>query len=231
MTHIDSLIERTVHWTVLKGQRPPSMVRQAWLEHAVLRLRERFEELGHEVPEKLRVSIGYGKGKSDGKKILGQCWATKASTDEHNEIFITPERGREGEGSISGSTVILAILGHELIHAILGNEVGHKRPFQRLAAQLGLEPKYTELHIGVEFVIWAEDVLKDIGAFPAGAMFPYEPELKKQGNRQLKCVCPECGYIARTTRKNIEEKGPPMCPVDNISFECEEIDKEDKDDE
>lgn len=40
-----------------------------------------------------------------------------------------------------------------------------------------------------------------------------QPQPKpKQSARLIKCVCPECGYIARTTRKWLDERGPPHCP-------------------
>lgn len=34
----------------------------------------------------------------------------------------------------------------------------------------------------------------------------------KQTTRQLKIQCPACGYLARVTRKWLEEAGTPTCP-------------------
>lgn len=38
-----------------------------------------------------------------------------------------------------------------------------------------------------------------------------EKPKKKQTTRHIKCVCPECGYVARITRKWINA-GCPACP-------------------
>lgn len=49
-----------------------------------------------------------------------------------------------------------------------------------------------------------------------------EPEKKvKQSSRMLKCECPTCGYVARTTRYWIKERGTPACP-DHGAMVCME---------
>jgi len=35
---------------------------------------------------------------------------------------------------------------------------------------------------------------------------------KKQKARMIKCTCPKCGYILRTSKKNID-LAIPICPV------------------
>lgn len=35
---------------------------------------------------------------------------------------------------------------------------------------------------------------------------------KKQSARMMKCECTECGYLVRTAKKWLDEKGPPHCP-------------------
>ena len=32
--------------------------------------------------------------------------------------------------------------------------------------------------------------------------------------RQMKCSCPQCGYLIRTTRKWLNYGGTPICPVE-----------------
>jgi hypothetical protein len=66
----------------------PSALRQEWLEAATVELRTLFADKGHEVPENVRISIGWPKG---GKaNTIGQCWYAEGSSDKHNEIFISP---------------------------------------------------------------------------------------------------------------------------------------------
>ena len=36
---------------------------------------------------------------------------------------------------------------------------------------------------------------------------------KKQTKRHIKCLCSECGYTARTSRKWLDQVGPPHCPA------------------
>ena len=68
----------------------PSLERQQWLEAAVEALRTKFADAGYRVPEKVRVSIGWPK-RAASCGAVGECWATEASSDSHNELFISPE--------------------------------------------------------------------------------------------------------------------------------------------
>jgi hypothetical protein len=43
---------------------------------------------------------------------------------------------------------------------------------------------------------------------------------KKQSTRMVKCECPDCGYIVRTTRKWLEE-GAPICPCNKREMRYE----------
>ena len=42
---------------------------------------------------------------------------------------------------------------------------------------------------------------------------------KKQTTRMLKCVCSECGYVARTTAKWLETVGAPLCACNSEQME------------
>lgn len=205
----------------------PSTLRHEWIERASGELRKMFAGKGYRVPDKARVSIGWPKGSHGGKRAIGQCWATSASADEHNEIFISPELGHSGRGTVDGSVRILGVLAHEFVHAAVGNEAGHRRKFQDAAKAVGLEPPWTATSEGAAFTAWAKPIVKKIGVFPAGAL--YATGRKKQSTRLLKCECPHCGYIARVTRKWIEKAGPPVCPSDSVSMPNEDIDEEEGD--
>jgi hypothetical protein len=98
----------------------PSLERQQWLELAVEALRARFAEAGYTIPEKIRVSIGWPK-RAASCGAVGECWSTKASSDRHAELFISPE--------LTEGARILDVLAHELDHATVGTEAGHGKLF------------------------------------------------------------------------------------------------------
>jgi hypothetical protein len=185
----------------------PSALRHEWLEAATAELRPLFASKGHEVPENIRISIGWPKG---GKgNTIGQCWYAEGSSDKHNEIFISP--------ALRDTLQIAATLAHELVHAIAGKDAGHKAPFKRIALAIGLEGKMTETTAGAEFVAWSAPVFERIGQYPGGSIVA--SGRKKQSTRLVKCSCEGCDYVVRTTRKWIEDAGAPICPTDEVQME------------
>lgn len=191
----------------------PSMTRQEWLEKAVVALRDRFAFCGFEVPAAIRVSIGWPRGSHGRQRAIGQCWSVNASSDKHNEIFISPELGDK-----TSNVKIIGVLAHELAHATVGTEAGHKKSFKQCAEKIGLCGKMTSTDEGPEFVAFAEKFIKANGDYPAGSLSM--TGRKKQSTRMIKCVCSGCGYVARTTNKWIAEVGAPICPSDEIQMEA-----------
>jgi hypothetical protein len=182
----------------------PSYARQRWLEAGVVSLRALFAEKNFEVPANVRVSIGWPKGSHGKGRAIGQCWYAEGSSDQHNEIFISPELGDGAR--------ILDVLAHELAHAVAGHKAGHKAPFKRVAEAVGLTGKMTATVAGEAFAAWAAAHIKTVGAYPGGTLSPVER--KKQSTRLIKCECEQCGFTVRTTRKWIAEVGAPHCPND-----------------
>src|SRR5262245_18329008 len=86
----------------------PSLERQQWLEHAVEALRTRFRVAGYIIPQKVRVSIGWPK-RAASCGAIGECWSTEASSDQHAELFISPQ--------LTDGLRIMDVLAHELDHA------------------------------------------------------------------------------------------------------------------
>lgn len=211
----------------MKTNTSPSLLRAQWIEDASDELRKLFKLKGHEVPATVRTSIGWPKGSHGGKRAIGQCWSVDASSDKHNEIFLSPELGHGGKSTVAGSVRMLGVLAHEFGHAVAGHKAGHRKPFQIVADAIGLEPPWTATSEGADFDRWARGAIERIGKFPAGALSL--AERKKQGTRLLKCECPECDYVVRVTRKWIDAAGPPVCPTDKVSFVCEAEDEGDED--
>jgi hypothetical protein len=104
----------------------PSLERQQWLEHAVEALREKFAEAGYTIPDKIRVSVGWPK-RAASCGAIGECWSTAASSDQHHELFVSPQ--------LTESTRIMDVLAHELTHATVGTDAGHKKRFRVPCAQ------------------------------------------------------------------------------------------------
>lgn len=190
-----------------------SLARQKWLEAAVAALRKRFARAGYTVPESVRVSVGFPKGSHGRAKAIGQCWAREASSDSHNEIFISPELGGANNGAR-----IMGVLAHELAHATVGVEAGHKAAFKQCAEAVGLTGKMTATTETDEFNEWASAVIERVGEYPAGAMTGQAR--KKQGTRLLKCECEDCGYTVRITRKWLDV-AVPSCPLDETPMRCD----------
>lgn len=197
--------------------------RESWLQAAVEMFRPRFVEIGQPIPEKIRVSVGFGPNgaKQESKFILGVCLAARCSAGV-NEIFIAPVD--------ADAARMLGTLIHELIHAALDNADGHRGRFAEAATRLGLEGKMTETTPGLGLTMELMVMAAELGEYPGAAIDldaamdePGEktparsgPKSTTQTNRYgiLKCQTPECacgGYQVRTTRKWVAV-GYPSCP-------------------
>src|SRR5215469_2510640 len=185
-----------------------SFERQRWLEAAVEALRAKFATAGYAIPEKVRVSIGWPK-RAASCGAIGECWATDASSDRHNELFVSPE--------LTEGARILDVLAHEMVHATVGTAAGHRKPFKQCALKIGLQGPMRSTTPTPEFTAWAQTLFKCIGPYPAGFL-TYTP---KQSTRLLKCECSSCGYTVRITRKWLMLAGPPICPTDRIPLVAE----------
>jgi hypothetical protein len=72
------------------------------------------------VPPAVRVSMGFPKGSHGRTKAIGQRRADDCSTDQYNEIFISPELGGAGIGPR-----IMGVLAQEPANATVGVDAGH----------------------------------------------------------------------------------------------------------
>lgn len=177
-----------------------------------------------------RVSCSWPSkgGLSRRARVQGQCWAASASTDNHAEIFISPYE--------DSPNMVAEILAHELIHAALP-KAGHGPDFRAAALAIGYTGPMRSTPTTPAFWEWVQPILDEIPPYPHKSLNPFRVRLEGDGptagpqegddddqadrpiaapapqkNRQMKCTCTTCGYIARTSRKWIEDKGPPHCP-------------------
>lgn len=173
--------------------------REEWLRDLVDALRDRYND---ELPEHVHVSVGF-TSKGARSKRVGECWAGVASSDSAPHVFIHP--------GISDSVEVAAIVMHELVHACRP-EAKHGPQFKQMATGLGLTGKMTATVASEDLKADLAKVCEELGPYP-------QPKLRsghssngpKQTTRMLKCECPECGYIVRTTAKWLEV-GLPLCP-------------------
>lgn len=182
--------------------------REAWLNSVCTMLRDHFEDSGYTIPSNVRMTCGFPSRSAISTKNqrIGECWSDSMSDGKVFEIFISPV--------LDNTQRVVDVLAHELIHATVGLKASHGPAFKKCATAIGLTGKMTATIAGPKFLAWY-DSAKD--AFPGD--YPHERlnasnRPKKQTTRLVKCVCDECGYVARTTLKWIEQAGAPVCPID-----------------
>lgn len=192
------------------------MTREAWLNEVTARMAPWFADLGYPLPGKIRCSVGwpFGGGRSN---VIGECWEASASGDDTNEIFVSPR--------LDDPVMVAATLAHELVHAAVGIEAKHGPLFKKVAKGIGLGGKMTATVPEEHFRGRIEPILAAVGPLPHAALTGKSSAKPKQTTRMIKCVCPECGYVARTTRKWIDDTGTPHCPAHGaMEIEADEAD-------
>lgn len=175
--------------------------REQWLQDAATAIREQcFAPNDIAVPP-IHVSVGWpgGRGKKD--SVIGQCWATTASTDKTAHVFISPVLHRPIN--------VLETLVHEMVHAADDCKTGHRGAFARMAKSVGLTGKMTSTVAGKELKATLQEIGRELGPFPHAALRQGGPG--KQSTRMLKVQCPDCDYTVRTTQKWLDQ-GLPTCP-------------------
>jgi hypothetical protein len=89
-----------------------------------------------------------------------------------------------------GEVDVLQALAHAMIHAVLGAEVGHRPPFDELAARIGLEGPPTSTAAGKKFRRKIQQLRAELPAFPLGAIVPGERRQKQRTRLRLwQCCC------------------------------------------
>jgi len=203
--------------------------REAWLGAAIEAVRPIFTDAGAPLPERIRVSVGFGyNGAAENKHILAQAWASVTSHDGIPAVFISP--------IIADAVDALCALLHELNHTSDDCASGHGKAFKATGEAIGLEGKPTQMLPGVALSAVLITVAETLGAYPHSALDPHATRVPvgpasdeqapagrvrtgpaTQTNRHLAAVCMNdaCaakGYTVRTSRKWLEI-ATPICPV------------------
>lgn len=186
--------------------------REAWLNAMTDLLRPDFESADATLPDHVRMTCGFpSRGGRPGKKqVLGECWPSGQSEDNHFEVFITPMR--------HNPVTVAGILVHELVHAAVGCDCGHRGAFRTVAITLGLEGKMTETNISESLKEKLQDHVERLGPYPHASLHMLEKP--PQSTRMKKVECPECGWMCRASQKWIDI-GLPTCSC-GAKMEAEE---------
>lgn len=178
--------------------------REEWLQAATTELRTvLFSRTDLSVPE-VRIGVGWPSGGMR-TRTGGQTWARAASADGINEITVRVD--------IHDAVDVLSILGHELIHAALDCKGGHGKMFQRAFFSMGYvnDPKASVpgAALRTEYALLAQS----LGDYPSADGLALAAKKKKQTTRMIKCECPQCGFVFRTTQKWVDARaGLLYCP-------------------
>lgn len=178
--------------------------REQWLARGADHLARRvFAPAGVNLPSDYRVSCSWPGGGSARKRI-GECWSRSASAAKVNEVFISP--------GIADPIKALDILAHELVHVADDCVNGHKGPFKRIAAAIGLEGKMTATMAGEALRAKLAAIVEHLGPYPHAALSL--ANRKKQTTRLVKVECSDCGCTFRITQKWLDEATDGLvCPV------------------
>ena len=183
--------------------------REAWLMGAVAIMAPRFKANDTPLPKKIRVTVGFPSTGSQSKKVIGQHFATSVSADGTHEIIVHTR--------IDNALHVLGILTHELCHAAAPAGAKHGGAFSSIGKALLLEGKPTEMTNGDDYdKEIGKPITAEIGKFPHAKL--ELTSAKKQTTRLMKCECAGCGYVARITRKWVNDSGAPLCPDDSCTF-------------
>lgn len=179
--------------------------REEWLNAAVTYARAEFGARGYDLPDRIRVSVGFTSGGARGASI-GECWSDAASADGYFEIFLRPKMQTDAR--------IFDVLTHELCHAAVGLAEGHGKAFKACATAMGLTGKMTSTTASEDWYRWALPVLTELGPMPYGVLNDGQSTAKpKQKTNLRKVECPACGWLARVTLKHVDAHSHLNCPV------------------
>jgi hypothetical protein len=188
--------------------------REQWLEAAAELLLAQVFVSHPDIPLP-RVSVGFGPRLA--KRSLGWCVYKACAADGRPQIYITP---RFSPHDLDGPQGVLATLTHEMCHGALPDGSGHGKKFAALAEAVGLEGPWTCTQAGPDLQTKLAKIAAKLGPFPH-AEIEFAEKDKKQTTRMLKCSCGECGYVIRTTKVWLDEKGPPLCPCNRETMQRE----------
>lgn len=180
------------------------MNREEWLTKGIEKLKPMFAAINVTIPENIRVSCGFCKGKA----AIGCCCPETKSEGKMIEIFIDPQ--------IAESTRALDVLAHELIHASLFGDTerhGHGGKFKTIAEKIGLLPPMKATTASPLLRDRLAAIVKEIGEYPHQAFHDFHLSRSTPDEEKSKTfICPRRDYQVSVKNK-YSEKAEPVCPI------------------
>ena len=136
-------------------------LREAWLEQAVIYLRDYMATHGILLSTSPRVSCGF-PSRGGERRTVGQCFSAKVCEDGRSQVFVSPR--------IAESVDVLGILLHELIHAAVGVEHKHGKKFSQAARKVGLIRPWKATTVGTTLRPVLERFVVLLGPYPHAAI-------------------------------------------------------------
>lgn len=177
--------------------------REAWLACAVEELRPMFGFVGRPLmAQRIRVSCGFPTTHSR-TGATGQCFAATASADASVEIMVSPE--------LSEPLAVFATLVAQLAHTTDGAMSYTSSTYGPTCAAMKLVktgPTWRTTAVGAEFNDTFGAIVASLGDYPHATLTTEKKNT--QSTRQMKAVCPSCGFIIRLS-KRWADQGMPTC--------------------
>ncbi len=186
---------------------PKYKTREDWLLAAIEAVRPLFVEKRHDLPNDCQVSCGFASTGTRSHHI-GQCWSKESSTDERNQIFISP--------ALHEPVDVLDTLVHELVHAVDNCEHNHGREFKKIALSLGMVGPMRSAGAGPELKIKLQAIAQTLGPYPHGKLKVVHRRAISRSRPRAKC--PTCGFQVPMLKRFLAY-GAPICPKDKIKME------------
>jgi hypothetical protein len=181
--------------------------REAWLLAAVQLLKPIFAAKRHIVPDDCQVSCGFASTGTRSHHI-GQCWSRRSSTNERNQIFISPALGDPVQ--------VLDTLVHELVHAVDNCEHKHGKEFKKIALSIGLEGPMRSAGAGKALKEQLVKIADALGPYPHGQLKVHH--VRKISAPRPRARCKSCGFEVPMYKKFLTF-GPPLCPQHKTEME------------
>ena len=184
-----------------KGKHKNVVTREQWLKEVAGLMSNWFVDLGFPLP-KYDIQSGFP---SSGQRsnTVAESW-----THDNGDSFVLIVRPDQND-----SLTVAAAIAQQLCSIAAGPKDQYGHLFQHLAISIGLRGKKFETAPGQVFKELYRPVVKTIGSIPESeTMTQNYVRTNKQTTRLIKVSCNDCGYVARVSRKWIENVGPPHCP-------------------
>lgn len=181
------------------------------------------------------VAADLGIGKSTLGKWLTRHREADLLSDPHDDMAKGLARLRKENEILKAERDLLkkaaaffaTALARELVHAAVGIRAGKGSLYRKVALGIGLTGPVRNPNPGSAFLALAAPILEAVARLPHARLLadrkpdtgpeaaedaPLTTRPRQQASGHVKCVCPACGYLVLTTRKWLDQAGPPLCP-------------------